>query len=85
MSLQQPMYDSGGLSDRLGLVGVAVGLAWTSAGGEVLVVEATRLPCPRGREGALQVFWALGVIFNFDTAKDSNFGHFSIFFSILFR
>ena len=31
------------LSDRLGRVGVAMGLAWTSVGGEVLVVEASKM------------------------------------------
>jgi len=32
------------LSDRLGRIGVAVGLAWTPVGGEVMVVEASKMP-----------------------------------------
>ena len=40
--LQPTIYDDV-LSDRLGRVGVAMGLAWTSVGGEVLVVEASKM------------------------------------------
>ena len=39
---QHPIYERA-VNTRLGQVGVAVGLAWTAVGGEVLVVEATKM------------------------------------------
>ena len=32
------------LADRTGIPGVATGLAWTPAGGEILFIEATGMP-----------------------------------------
>ena len=43
LDFQPPSFENV-LSDRIGLIGVAVGLAWTSVGGEVMVVEATKMP-----------------------------------------
>lgn len=40
--LQTPIYDSQ-ITGRLGQPGVAVGLAWTTAGGEIMYVEATKM------------------------------------------
>lgn len=37
-----------GLAGRVSVPGVAVGLAWTPVGGEVMVVEATRTPGDSG-------------------------------------
>ena len=37
------MYSSNELWSRLGQPGVAVGLAWTAVGGEVLLVEANKM------------------------------------------
>ena len=37
------MYSSNDLWCRLGQPGVAVGLAWTSVGGELLLVEASKM------------------------------------------
>lgn len=39
---QTPIYDSQ-ITGRLGQPGVAVGLAWTTAGGEIMYVEATKI------------------------------------------
>lgn len=36
------------IQNRTGVAGVAVGLAYTSVGGAVLIVEATLLPSPAG-------------------------------------
>ena len=44
------------MSGRVGVVGVAVGLAWTEIGGEVMVVESEMLPCiGERRDGRLEV------------------------------
>lgn len=40
--LGPPMYENE-LAARLGISGVAVGLAWTSVGGEIMFVEATKM------------------------------------------
>jgi len=44
------------LSDRVGRVGVAVGLAWTPAGGDILFIEATQMP----GKGELKLTGSLG-------------------------
>jgi ATP-dependent Lon protease len=41
--LQPALYSNNELWSRLGQPGVAVGLAWTSVGGEVLLVEANKM------------------------------------------
>lgn len=41
--LGPPIYDSDDIWSRLGVPGVAVGLAWTQAGGHVLMVEASKM------------------------------------------
>ncbi len=46
------------LAERAGIPGVAVGLAWTPAGGDILFVESTRMP---GR-GALKLTGSLGEV-----------------------
>jgi len=56
------MYDSE-VSERLSVPGVAVGLAWTAMGGEIMYVEATRLP---GGDGTLTLTGQLG-----DVMKES--------------
>jgi len=58
--LGHPLFDNS-LGGRLGVPGVAVGLAWTSVGGETMIVEATRIPCTRG-EGRLEVTGQLGSV-----------------------
>lgn len=40
--LGPPLYENE-LASRLGLPGIAVGLAWTSVGGEIMFVEATKM------------------------------------------
>lgn len=40
--LGPPMYENE-LAARLGLAGIAVGLAWTTVGGEIMFVEATKM------------------------------------------
>lgn len=42
ISVQTPIYDSQ-ITGRLGQPGVAVGLAWTTAGGDIMYVEATKI------------------------------------------
>ena len=46
------------LAERAGRPGVAVGLAWTPAGGDILFVESTRMP----GKGALQLTGSLGEV-----------------------
>jgi len=58
--LGQAMYDNS-VGGRLGVAGVAVGLAWTSVGGKTMIVEASRIPCTRG-EGRLEVTGQLGSV-----------------------
>jgi ATP-dependent Lon protease len=36
------------LAERTDRPGIAIGLAWTEAGGDILFIEATRMPGPRG-------------------------------------
>ncbi|MBM4389523.1 MAG: endopeptidase La [Deltaproteobacteria bacterium] len=36
------------LAERTDRPGIAIGLAWTESGGEILFIEATRMPGPRG-------------------------------------
>ena len=50
------------MSERLSQPGVAVGLAWTAMGGEIMFVEATRMP----GEGKITVTGQLG-----DVMKES--------------
>ena len=50
------------ISERLGQPGVAVGLAWTAMGGEIMYVEATRMD----GEGKLTLTGQLG-----DVMKES--------------
>ena len=42
--LGSPRYESEEIRERIDRPGVATGLAWTAAGGEVLIVEATGMP-----------------------------------------
>eukprot|EP00090_Calanus_glacialis_P045240 TRINITY_DN8266_c0_g1_i2.p1 TRINITY_DN8266_c0_g1~~TRINITY_DN8266_c0_g1_i2.p1 ORF type:complete len:582 (-),score=171.59 TRINITY_DN8266_c0_g1_i2:110-1708(-) len=58
--LGQAIFDDA-LGGRLGVPGVAVGMAWTSVGGETMIVEASRIPCSRG-EGRLEVTGQLGSV-----------------------
>jgi len=58
--LGQPIFDNS-VGGRLGVPGVAVGMAWTSVGGETMIVEASRIPCSRG-EGRLEVTGQLGSV-----------------------
>ena len=58
--LGQALYDNS-VGGRLGVAGVAVGLAWTSVGGKTMIVEASRIPCTRG-EGRLEVTGQLGSV-----------------------
>jgi ATP-dependent Lon protease len=44
------------LAERTGMPGVAVGLAWTTAGGDILFVESTRMP----GKGGLKLTGSLG-------------------------
>jgi ATP-dependent Lon protease len=44
------------IADRTGQVGVAVGLAWTPAGGDILFIESTRMP----GKGELKLTGSLG-------------------------
>ena len=65
--LGEPRYDEE-LSGRLGVSGVALGLAWTAVGGETMVVEASRMPtsrrsdngCEGGSGGQLRLTGQLG-------------------------
>lgn len=36
------------LAERTDRPGIAIGLAWTEAGGDILIIEASRMPGPRG-------------------------------------
>lgn len=40
---QPPVYDNDDIWSRLGVPGVAVGLAWTQTGGHVMMVEASKM------------------------------------------
>ena len=59
--LQTPIFESE-VSERLSQPGVAVGLAWTVLGGEIMYVEATRME----GEGKLTLTGQLG-----DVMKES--------------
>jgi len=62
--LGHPIYERSQTSG-LGQIGVAVGLAWTSVGGEVMVVEAIKM-MKRGEKGELVLTGQLG-----DVMKES--------------
>ena len=50
------------LTERVDRPGVATGLAWTPAGGDVLFVEATLVPASGGGGGSLQLTGMLGEV-----------------------
>ena len=60
--LFQPAVYESEISERLSQPGVAIGLAWTSMGGEIMFVEATRME----GEGKLTLTGQLG-----DVMKES--------------
>ena len=45
--LGQPRFEFEELEQRMGVPGVVTGLAWTPVGGDILFVEATRMPGKR--------------------------------------
>ncbi len=66
--LGAPKYQEGGLDDNL-RKGIATGLAWTKVGGEILHIEATKMP----GKGAIQITGKLG-----DVMKESVQAGFSL-------
>jgi len=59
--LGQPQFSSV-LEGRMGVPGVALGLAWTQVGGKVMVVEASKVPTQGTREGKLKLTGQLGSV-----------------------
>jgi len=59
--LGQPQFRSV-LEGRMGVAGVALGLAWTQVGGKVMVVEASKVPTHGAREGKLKLTGQLGSV-----------------------
>jgi ATP-dependent Lon protease len=59
-------FDRDDLSDRAGQPGVAVGLAWTPTGGDILFIEATATPATAPGPGRLTLTGQLG-----DVMKES--------------
>jgi len=59
--LGQPQFSSV-LEGRMGVPGVALGLAWTQVGGKVMVVEASKVPTHASREGKLKLTGQLGSV-----------------------
>merc|ERR1719495_1067405 len=59
--LGQPQFTSV-LEGRMGVPGVALGLAWTQVGGKVMVVEASKVPTQGTREGKLKLTGQLGSV-----------------------
>ena len=55
VSVQQPVYE-GEIAQRLVVPGVAIGLAWTPMGGEIMFVEASAIQ----GEGTLTLTGQLG-------------------------
>jgi ATP-dependent Lon protease len=64
--LGAPRFEREEVDERIRIPGVAIGLAWTPVGGDIMFIEATAIPTPGGRPSSFLVTGQLG-----DVMKES--------------
>ena len=81
--LGKPRFESE-LAGRLGVAGVAVGLAWTTVGGETMVVEASKMSTSRS-EGQVKLTGQIGGVMQESAALAMSWIRYLIFQSPTFN
>ncbi len=60
--LGAPRFEREEVDERIRVPGVATGLVWTPVGGDIVFIEATAMPAPKGRPSQLIITGQLGSV-----------------------